>query len=123
MKKSNHVPAALLMTVAAATLTGCNRPHYDYSTEVRRCLDPQGRILPDRECEQPRRSYGSGGYYSYPRWVYGGDYQNGTLRNFRSTPTAGSQVVSPSGRVITRGGFGGSASSSRSGGWFSGWGG
>lgn len=121
MKKSNHVPAALLMTIAAVTLTGCNRRHYDYSREVRRCVDDQGRVYPDYECER-RRSRSGGGFYSYPHWVYGGTRgSNGYLRNYRTSPTAGNEIVTESGRVITRGGFGGS-SSGRGGGFFSGWG-
>ena len=123
MKKSTQVPAALLISVAAATLAGCNRRgHYDYSTEVRRCVDPQGRVVSDYECERPRRTgYGYGGY---PSWGYGGTLNNnGQVRNFKSTPTPGNQVVSGAGRVITRGGFGGSSSSRGGGGFFSGWGG
>ncbi|MGV3618346.1 MAG: hypothetical protein ACO1SV_23720 [Fimbriimonas sp.] len=119
MKKSNQVPAVLLMTVAAATMTGCNRPRYDYTTEVRRCVDPQGRIRPDYECERRTSGYYGGGYRTYPSWAYGGTLNNGRVMNFKSSATPGSQVVSPAGRVITRGGFGGS-SSGRSGGFFGG---
>ena len=123
MKKSNHVPAALLMTVAAVALSGCNRKHYDYSREVRRCVDDQGRVFPDYECER-RRTYGTGGgYYSYPHWAYGGATgSDGRLRNYRMAATPGNEVVSSSGRVITRGGFGSSSSSRGGGGFFSGWG-
>lgn len=109
------------MTLAAATISGCNSKRYDYSTEVRRCVDSQGRVYPDYECER-RTGYRTGGYYGgYPSWVYGGTQSSdGRIRNFRSTPTSGAEVVSSSGRVITRGGFGSSGSSSR--GFFSGWG-
>lgn len=122
MKKSNHVPAALLMTVAAVALTGCNRKHYDYSREVRRCVDNEGRVFPDYQCEN-RRTRTGGGFYSYPSWVYGGTQSNdGRLRNWRSTPTPGNEIVNGAGRVITRGGFGNSSSGRSGGGFFSGWG-
>jgi hypothetical protein len=120
MKKSTEVQVILLATVAAAAMAGCSRPRYDYSTEVRRCLDPQGNVVPDYRCEQRPGGYGTGGYVGYPRWVYGGTMNNGRLMNFNSAPTAGSQVVTPSGRTITRGGLGTSSSGRSGGGFFSG---
>jgi hypothetical protein len=83
--------------------------------QIRRCVDDQGNVLPDSACEQ-RRGYYRGGMYHYPGWGYGGAMQGNTLRNFSSTPSADADVITPSGRTISRGGFG------RSGSGFSGFG-
>jgi hypothetical protein len=105
MKKSQNVQVQLLAAVAALTLSGCSSPG---PREVRRCVDQNGNVLPERECE--RRS-GGGGYYGrgyyYPRYVYGGSVDNGRVRNFRTTASPGAHVVTQSGRTITRGGLGG----------------
>lgn len=108
MKKSKTVPATLLTSIAAVVLVGCGG-----RTEVRRCVDDKGNILPDVQCQSPGRV---GGYYGYPHWVYGGSVNGNRVSNFRSTPTDGATIKSSSGQVISRGGFGGS--SSRSGGGF-----
>jgi len=111
MKKSTSVPATLLSAIAAATLAGCSSG----PREVRRCVDEKGRYMEDYKCTDNRyRSH----YYGYPRFVYGGNFDNrsGRVMGFRSTPSDGAHVVTPSGRTISRGGFGGSG---RSGGGFS----
>jgi hypothetical protein len=121
MKKSAHVPAILVASLAASILSGgCSSG----PREVRRCVDDKGVVLSDAECEKLENRTGSGGYVGgyrgYPHWVYGGSGGNtpgSRAMGFRSTPTEGAHVVSPSGRTISRGGFGGS---SRGGGGFGG---
>jgi hypothetical protein len=111
MKKSTHVPAVLVATLAASILAGgCSSVR-----EVRRCVDDKGVVLSDAECEMQggqnahtQRSYG--GYHSYPHWVYGGTGGNtpgSRAMGFKSSPSSGAHVVSSSGHTISRGGFGG----------------
>lgn len=95
VKKSRAVPAALVAATAATLLTGCS--------EQRRCVDNQGYLRPDRECQNPttgRIGGGGGGYYGGgPRFVYGGNYSGGRVTGYSSTPNGGFGS--------TRGGFGG----------------
>lgn len=102
MKRSSSVPATFVAAVAATLLTGCSSPR-----EVRRCVDDRGQVLPDSACEYPRSNYG---YRTWgtPHWGYGGSISGGYLRGFSATPSGDRDVVTPSGRTISRGGFGGS---------------
>ncbi len=122
-KKSRVVSVSLLAAMAATMLAGCG----SNPRQVRRCADEQGNVLPDTNCE---RGYVGGGYYGggmmgrggYPGWVYGGS--GGTtpgsrVMGFTKTPTAGADVVTSGGRVISRGGLGGRSSG---GGFFGGFG-
>lgn len=105
MKMSRDVPATLVAAIAAAMLTGCSHPR-----EVRRCLDRDGRLLDDRYCEQPARYpyRGGGGIVYIPSFGYGGSYNGGRYSGFSRSPSGSADVVTPSGRTISRGGFGSS---------------
>lgn len=112
---SREVPATLVAAMAAAMLTGCSSPR-----EVRRCLDRDGREIADRYCEDPRRyPYRSGGIVFVPIFGYGGSFSNGRYSGFGRAPSGRGDVVTPSGRTISRGGFG-SSSGRSSGGFFGG---
>ena len=105
MKKSKAVPATLVCAVAAMTIAGCHR-----ESQLRRCVDNTGKVLPDSYCEEMHRHRSSFSHYGYPHFVYGG-YGGHTpgsqARGFVNTPNPGADVVTGSGRVISRGGFGG----------------
>jgi len=100
MKRSAQVPALLVGAIAATLLAGCDPG----PREVRRCVDENGKLLPDQYCEN-RRTYA--GYTGIPRYVYGGQYdaRTSSVRNFRNAPMADSTITNSSGRVI-RSGFG-----------------
>ena len=107
---SRDVPATLVAAIAAAMLTGCSQPR-----EVRRCLDRDGRMIDDRYCENPRaHPYRSGGIVFIPSFGYGGSYNNGRYSGFNRSANPNADVVTPSGRTISRGGFGSTGSSSSS---------
>ena len=116
MRKSASVPATLIIAISASLLTGCSRPR-----EVRRCLDDRGQVLPDHVCEQPGRyRSGMGGliFLGTPRFGYGGSMMGGNrMSGFSRMPTGNADIVTPSGRTISRGGFGSTGRSS--GGFFS----
>ncbi|HZH98550.1 MAG TPA: hypothetical protein VEX38_06230 [Fimbriimonadaceae bacterium] len=102
-KKSKSVPAVLVAAVAALAIAGCSE-----NRQVRRCVDDQDTLLDDSACTGT-----SGGYigHGYPRWVYGGTSDNrigSKVVGFSSTPQSGATVVSRTGQVISRGGFGSS---------------
>ena len=106
MKKSRVVPATLVGSVAATILTGCGPS----VTETRHCVDKYGRVLSDEACEAAEREREERKTavtaHSYPNWIYGGNYSGGYVWGGASVPTSGARVVTPSGRVISRGGFG-----------------
>ncbi len=105
---SREVPATLVAAIAAALLTGCSSPR-----EVRRCLDRDGRVISDQHCENPSRyPYRSGGLMLIPFFAYGGNYNGGRVTGFNRAPNPNATVVTPSGRTISRGGFGSSGGSS-----------
>ncbi len=110
MKKSQSVPAVLLASVAATIIaSGCRAP----VKEVRRCVDANGVVLDDKECDTTTSGTRHYGGHVYPHWVYGGSGGNtigSRAMGFRSTPSDGAHVVSSSGRTISRGGFGSSSS-------------
>lgn len=102
MKRSQSIEISILAAVAALTVAGCSSG----PRQVRRCVDEKGNLLPESACVTGGRYYG-GGIYSYPRWVYGGTMVGNRVQGFSSKPASGAHVVSPSGRTISRGGFGG----------------
>lgn len=114
MKRSQAVPAVFVTVIAAGLSAGCGCGS-SYVTETRRCVDQYGKILPDSSCGAGYAGGYYGGYRPVPRFVYGGALDNGVVRNFRSTPTNGSEIRSSNGSVIRsgvrRGGFGGSGGS------------
>lgn len=108
MKRSSNVPAAFLMATAAAMMAGCSGP-----TEIERCVDNYGNILPDAACERGYYAggggyYGGGGVIVVPHYVYGGSVSGGRVSGFRSSPSSNAHVTNSTGHTITRAGFGGS---------------
>jgi hypothetical protein len=89
MRKSKAVPLTVLAALAFF-VTGCqDRP------ESRNCVDEQGRIVPDTNCQ----AYSStGAHYHY---LYGGSSGG----HVGDAVVGGSATSSSSG--VTRGGFGG----------------
>ncbi len=83
MRKSREVPITLLAALALSATAGDDRPVH------RDCVDAQGHILPDSDCQ----SHSTGGHY-----VYGGS----------SGGRVGDTVVggSDSEEGVSRGGFG-----------------
>jgi len=111
MKKSKAVPATLVASIAAIVVAGCGN-----STQVRRCVDDQGNVLPDSQCQNTstttyRRSSGF-----YPHWVYGGSVSGRRVTGYSTTPSSSHDIVNSSGSVIRRGFGGGSSSHSSFGG-------
>ncbi|RYG34318.1 hypothetical protein EON81_15895, partial [bacterium] len=96
--------------IAAGLAAGCGCG--SYVTETRRCVDQYGKLIPESYCSRGYSGGYYGGYRPMPRFVYGGDERGGMVRNFRSSPTEGSEIRSSTGSVIrsgtVRGGFGGS---------------
>jgi hypothetical protein len=85
MRKSKDVPITLL-TALALCAAGCHDP------ETRNCVDAQGRIVPDGDCQNPA----PGAPYHY---VYGGSsggHIGDTVFGGSTTPSDG----------VSRGGFG-----------------
>ena len=103
MKKSKAVPATLVASIAAIVVAGCGN-----STQVRRCVDDQGNVLPDTQCTNPSTSTYRSGFY--PHWVYGGSLNGRRVSGYSSTPSSSHDIVNSSGSVIRRG-FGGGSSS------------
>ncbi|AIE84099.1 hypothetical protein OP10G_0731 [Fimbriimonas ginsengisoli Gsoil 348] len=102
------MPAVFVAAVAASLVAGCSSAG---PTEIRRCVDASGNVLPDQYCDQPGMYRSSGiHYYGTPHWGYGGSMQGNVLRGFAASPSSDAEVVTPSGRTISRGGFGGSGS-------------
>jgi uncharacterized protein YgiB involved in biofilm formation len=90
-------------------------------TQVRRCVDEYGRLLPDNYCGSPYSYYpsGYGGIYytGRPSYVYGGSgsfVYGSRVTGYTTTPSNGARVVDTHGTVINRGGFGNSSGSSGS---------
>ena len=92
MRKSAAVPLTLLAALAALS-TGCHN-----TPEARHCVDAQGRIVPDANCEA-HSGGGSGSFLAY-HYLYGG----------ASGGRVGDQVVggksTPSESGVSRGGVG-----------------
>ncbi|MFZ0274017.1 MAG: hypothetical protein WB524_18940 [Acidobacteriaceae bacterium] len=103
MRKSHAVPLTLLAAAAFTVSTGCDHP-----TQVRNCVDQQGRIVPDNSCNH---AAGGGGGVPVPyRYVYGGasgGHIGDTVVGGSSEPEANARVVSGDTGEVVRGGFGG----------------
>jgi len=100
MRRSKHVSLSLLAAFAL-TSTACDNRDW----EVRDCVDAQGRIVPDSNC-QPR-SGGGGGFH----YVYGGasgGRTGDTVVGGSAEPSPGSRLVSEG--EVARGGLGRSGS-------------
>ena len=127
MKRSAHVAAPLLASVALSLATGCRKP------EMQRCVDENNHVVDDSLCanlppdnnQQYQNLGGHGGtyvpYHPLYHYYYGGwgGYALGTLVGGGSTtPAEGRSYVNSTGvRTGTvRGGFGRSMSSGGHGG-------
>jgi hypothetical protein len=100
MKKSKSVPATVVAAVAAMILTGC----HSNPTEVRRCIDAKGNVIPDTMCSTGGSMGGSSYYGSH--WVYGGSMSGSRLGGYHSSPSSGASISDGSGHSVSRGGFG-----------------
>jgi hypothetical protein len=111
MKKSKAVPATLVGALAAVLVaSGCGSG----PVQTRRCVDEKGNVMPDSYCTGVSRSIYYGGMYRSPRWIYGGTMSGNRVSGYSLAPDPGATVKSSNGTVISRGGFGGSSSSSSS---------
>jgi hypothetical protein len=63
MRRSKDVSLTLLTALALSTTACDNRP-----VEVRNCVDTQGHIVPDFDCQEHSTGGGGGGYH----YIYGG---------------------------------------------------
>jgi uncharacterized protein YgiB involved in biofilm formation len=107
MKKSAAVPATVCALVAVALLEGCSSP-----TAIRRCVDPvSGQVLPDSYCGSGRSMMYMGRAVS-GIWGYNGTMNRGRISGYSTSVPDNATVKSSSGSVISRGGFGGTGSSS-----------
>ena len=89
MRKSKEVPLTLLAAAAMLSMTGCR------DDETRNCVDAQGHIVPDTNCQAP---HSSGSYVPY-HFIYGGSsggHIGDTVFGGSTTPGSG----------VSRGGFG-----------------
>jgi len=109
MKKSKSVPVVLVTTIAAIALTGCSNER-----QVRRCVDDQGNVLPDIQCNDTSTYTRRTGFY--PHWVYGGSLSRGRVTGGSRTASSSADIVNSSGSVVRRGFGGGSSSHSSFGG-------
>jgi hypothetical protein len=99
MRRSKDVSLTLLTALALSTTACDNHP-----VEVRNCVDTQGHIVPDFDCQEHSSSGGGGGYH----YIYGGASggRNGdTVVGGSAEQEAGAKVVSGE-EGIARGGFG-----------------
>jgi hypothetical protein len=95
MRKSRDVPLTILAALALSS-TACR----DQPREARNCVDAQGRIVPDSNCDH--QPHGGVGYIPVYRYVYGGasgGHEGDAVVGGRSSPSSGEEGVS-------RGGFG-----------------
>jgi hypothetical protein len=88
MRKSRDVSITLLAALALLT-TGCQD-----TPESRNCVDAQGRIVPDRDCE----THAPGVPYHY---IYGG-----SSGGHEGDTVVGGSATSSSEAGVARGGFG-----------------
>lgn len=141
MRKSRTISLGLLTTAAGGILVGCSGPApaalsgIPSNTQIQQCVDAQGRVVPDEECEkQPHTSSDTthgGGFHGgmFPFWIYhmGSPMPMGTVvpdAGLRNQPIPGKQTLRGSaalraglgrgdtGTGISRGGFGGSSRNS-----------
>jgi hypothetical protein len=135
VKKSKAVRLGLLATAVGGVLSGCGGPAMEPeapavppNTQVQQCVDAQGRVVPDEECDkQGLGAYaGSGHMGMTPFWIYhmGMPFRAGQVvpdAGLRTSPMSnvptmrgsalhgGSGLGGKAGGVM-RGGFGGSSS-------------
>lgn len=128
MKKSKSVRLGLLAAAVGGVLSGCGGQEVlPPSTQVEQCVDEQGRVIPDEECEKRGEAAraGTGGAYTGmgPYWIYhmGMPFRMGQAvpnANLRTSPLANAPQVLRGGAVqsalgksgtVTRGGFGSNA--------------
>lgn len=86
-----NVSLAIVTAVSASIVTGCGSTRRD-------CVDQNGNIIPDVNCQNRTTSR-----YIYPHYIYGGSYSNGRISGGSLTPPSTSS---------SRGGFGSFGSSS-----------
>ena len=122
MRKPSAIPLGLVAALSF-TMLACKEKQQD----VKSCVDPSGKMVDDWNCEQrPEAGHTSAGQAAVTnlllyRWAYGGLYQNGYVKGYRSTPEPSMEYVSPRSEVgsgivsagsrsafVSRGGFGGS---------------
>ena len=124
-KRSLHVTAPLVASVAASLLTGCHHP------EMQRCVDEHNHVVDQRFCQNlpPQNAgygggfggpgyipmyryyYGGGGGWNLGEPVYGGSYSSLSGHSYTTSSSVAhtsSSVGSVNGGVsgTTRGGFG-----------------
>ncbi len=93
MRKSRDVSLTVLAALSFATIACRNQP-----AEVRNCVDAQGRIVPDTNCQnQPH----GGAFVPLYRYVYGGA-SGGHLGD----AVLGGHAASSAEEGVSRGGFG-----------------
>jgi hypothetical protein len=134
IRKSHEIVLGVAMFSVVASVTGC-----DDSTQPRRCVDGNGKVVSEEQCQndETRRYYGGGPPVFF--WYYGGGggYATGSFANGGSfTPPRGYSTAphgsgggrfstsprgAPSGSgalggSVGRGGFGGSAAAHGGGG-------
>lgn len=103
MRKTKEIKLTLVATLAIAFAGGCRR-----TTEVRNCIDDQGRIVPDQKCDSSVPRGGGAGGFGY-HYIYGarsGQRIGDMVYGGRAEPSWGSKVVSGETGSIVRGGFG-----------------
>lgn len=104
MRRTKEIKLTLLATLAMASTGACRQPR----TEVRNCIDAQGHIVVDWDCDQPNNS-SSGGYHGGFHYIYGGSSGGrigDTVFGGSVAPSSGSRIVSGETGGVVRGGFG-----------------
>ena len=109
MKKSRGITLTIMTTLAAACADGRTDQSangtvsFTAADTVRRCVDPEQRVVSDSLCTQPRSS--GGGFYPY-FFYFGGR----TITQGGSAYVVGGSRTMPAIRgPVTRGGFGASS--------------
>lgn len=124
-RKSKVVGLGLLATVAGGVLSGCGGAtpslpqavpaSLPANSQVQQCVDAQGRVIPDSDCEQEekRRLTSGAGYVGGPGpfWIYHGGmpYRYGDTvpdAGLRRTPLAGLNTIRGAGVSALRAGAG-----------------
>ena len=106
MKRSTNVTAPLLASAALSLLAGCR--HHD----MKRCVDDHNVVVDNSLCDaqqnQQQQQPTPGGYFPYHYYYggYGGFGRGSVASGGSTTPRAGASYST------SRGGFGGSFSSS-----------
>ena len=104
MKRSKSVQLGLLAAAAGGVLAGCSEPVQAPAplTQIQQCVDAQGKVLPESECEKRGTAANTaGGHGMAPFWIY---HMGMPFRVGQTVPNAG-LYSSPSPGVPTmRGG-------------------